>query len=299
MKKVLCALMLGIFLAGCGNKVVESIQLPDAEKVTAVQMILLRRTSEDFGRAKLQKLMEEIEAAEIVLDDEEIRRGEGFEDYYTVALTYQDETTDAFYFFVHDDDWYFQTAAGDVYSGAEFIEEYITIQPKGDSNEGAVSTSKIIEVPQALLEYAEQTGEEDFNFYYALLVSQYRQDDFSETDADAMALEKLMREARMYEYGRQNGYSITEDNKEEKAFWYLVQELNHNVEQDIKQEFRDGIAYKVGDTECWSVEEYWNTYYNTIIYPATQEYIEQEFMPKYEDAKVFYESLMTGAEGAE
>lgn len=104
MKKVLCALMLGIFLAGCGNKVVESIQLPDAETVTAVQMVLLRRTSEDFGRAKLQKLMEEIEAAEMVSGDEEISRGEGFGDYYTVALNYQDETTDAFYFFVHDDD---------------------------------------------------------------------------------------------------------------------------------------------------------------------------------------------------
>ncbi len=209
MKKVLCALLLGIFLVGCSNKVEEAIQLPETETVTAVQMILLRRTTDDFGRAKLQKLMEEIETAEMV------------------------------------------------------------------------------------------SGEEDFNYYYALMVSQYRQDDFSETDADAMALEKLMREARMYEYGRQNGYSITEDNKEEKAFGYLVQELNHNVEQDIKQEFRDGIAYKVGDTECWSVEEYWNIYYNTIIYPATQEYFEQEFMPKYEDAKVFYESLMTGAEGAE
>lgn len=156
-------------------------------------MISWRLTSEDFGRAKLQQLMEEIETAEMVSSDEEIGRGEEFGDYYTVALTYQDETTDAFYFFVHDDDWYFQTAAGDVYSGAEFIEEYITIQPKGDSNEGAVSTSKIIEVPQALLEYAEQTGEEDFNYYYALMVSQYREADFSEGNADAKVFyESLM-----------------------------------------------------------------------------------------------------------
>lgn len=65
--------------------------------VTAVQMISLRVTTEDFGRAKLQQLMEEIETAEMVSGDDEISRGEEFGDYYTVALTYQDETTDAFY----------------------------------------------------------------------------------------------------------------------------------------------------------------------------------------------------------
>lgn len=290
MKKTLCILMLGLFLGGCGNQEVEKIQLQEPETVSAIQMISLRLKVEDFGRAKLAMLMKDIETAEMEFS-EEIRRSKDFGSYYTVALTYEDETVDVFYFFMDNEDWYFETAEGIVYKDADFLDKYISIESEKEINSDAYTKTEVIEVPQALLEYAEQTGEEDINYYYSLLMHYYINEGFSEQQADAMAFERMIKGARIYEYAKESGYSISRENGKEKVWGYLVEEVNQDIEQDIKQEFRDGLVCKVRDTECWSVEEYWNTYYNMIICPETQEYVENVFLPRYEAAKQFFKLI--------
>lgn len=219
--------------------------------------------------------------------------------YIVMHLRYDGGRKNTYRFYSIDDKWYMESPDGNVYGGADFITDYV----QTSVNE-AVRNEKVVLVspPDGLLKLNKEFRERDWNYFFTENV--YRRIAFGNSVNEAVlsAGGELRQKLILARYAVKNGYGLDEDTLQERiASWINLAESAENydeveavyeaagltVEEDIRRSseyyrviFEAEILYEevynnfregedtVGETECWSVGEYWNEYVEHVINPS-------------------------------
>lgn len=291
-----------ILLTGCARQT--DLQIPEISQVSAIQVNTLRndRVEGDRIEAFLKGMSE---AAPVKEKESILARQEANDIYVTFYYKEEQKELDTYRFFQADGEWYLEDREGMVYENAGCIEDYIEITEAG----GNTTTNIILPSKQLILLGAET--EYDIRYRFALL---------AESRGESMTMNQMKLEEIIYQYALENGYELS---SEEQAEWIesrqadkaenyeeaqaQYQEMGISLQEAIEgtreleyqaavrqklydakyEEFRRG-ENRIGDTECGTVEEYWNTFIQNVIFPSMEEYDMTAFEAQAEEAEQYY-----------
>lgn len=280
-----------LLCSGCDNANHDSktnVQLPELDAIDELQLNLTRISADDYPNAKLADLVENIESAEQV-DVKEAENLHRPEDYLTITLGYEDDSQDTFYFFQYEGEWYMETEEGVFYKNTEFVQDYI-------SQVEVIPESDFSPEPEFLrlrlgLEDRFDTLDTKYEFVLGVQTDMQFQD-MTEEEAIVSTRASLMKKYQIYQYARQGGIEISDEELEkilkqyqeafaddaarseyksiyEEAGTRLQESLEKNREliridktikklyQKLQNDFRNGQT-KVGNKDCRDVNEYMN-----------------------------------------
>lgn len=309
---ILLLISLCSILISCGRR--ESpIQLPDADQVVIIQINLIKTDADKWGRKRIAKMIENLEAA-VPLDRNAAEALKEEQLNSTISLIYADGTRYNFYFFQSDDKWYVRTWEGAIYRNADFITDYILF---GGGEGGTV----LKEQPEEALALAKAFDEPDLRFTFTFLVLGKLRWAASEEDAISRIREEMKEDMILYQYARFAGCGLSEDEMdqilEERINLYENAENYKEIEKDFEaagitlREYYTKLKYyfriqdtkqhlyslkceefmytdRIGDKVCKNITEYWNTFLNDVVYPDMQGYDFSDFMKQLDMAEGFY-----------
>lgn len=316
-----------VSFTGCAEKEIpQKINLPNEKEVYAVQIGSFKTKTEKFGNMRLQSLFKDIGKIKPIekKDIGKIKCGEKqARDYTSVVFHYQKNKAEAFYFFKHNKKWYLETKDGYVYQNAEFINKIVSYSDDSQSNSTNLADIELSIPSEKILKLVKDSKELDIKYEFANSVQNYIESGLSTKEAISQTKSALLSDEYRYQYAVKNGYKLSEQkinemkkqeekvdksannfNELEVAYKsagftyddYLQKERNIDVKYDtisaltdtIQKQFYDGKADRVGTKECWSEEEYWNTYLLNVIMPTSRKYNMDGFKKQLKQAEVYY-----------
>lgn len=326
---VLLLAMICIILCGFREKKTDeeqmetsAIQIQDLENIRAVQYNTIRMDAIRYGKDKISSLIDDIKSAVPVPGEktDKIQRGE---DYYTISLIYKDGTKDVFSFFEADDEWYMQTADGQVYENAGFATDYFGIKKASTTNGGGGRITIDQEVlSKEILELGKQFEEFDLRYNFAREVRQSIGYGESADEAISYTREKLTEQMRLYQYAVNAGYAVSEEkltcwiesiiesaesavNYDEAEEYFgeagttmreiieksrencRITETISNMRSAKREEFKNGQDEINGKT-YESLTDYWNGFMMDVVLPEAESYDMSSFLEELDEAEEFY-----------
>lgn len=187
------------------------VQLPEYDSITKFQMDSIKMEPERFGRENLEMLRKNMEAA-VPLTRLQAMQTEKSDNYFVIIFADSNEKQMIFRFYHSDGKCYMETENGDLYENVAFAEEYLTGDfgwhpaPKGITVGTTIPEERTVR-------YAIET-EYDVRFWLYKQIIENMSEGLLEEDAIVKAKETILRQYRLYQYAKENGYEIPDQKYE-------------------------------------------------------------------------------------
>ena len=311
-------------------------KIPD-EPIVSIQI----NTIKDYpaaGTEDFQAFLDGLSGLEKVdpLEQQDMVRGE--EDL-AVTLRYEGEKRATLLFFQPEaeaEQWYVETEDGTIFEGEDFIEDYVNVartEPEGSEESAAgellfepEKIQQYVNLNRLLADLGVSCSTQDMRALLAMETLDQMELWDTEEEALQAAREELAWRMQRYSYAVQEGYTLTEEELNERiaerdamitaapnfsdletAFAECgssYEEYQQAVREEYRitctieklydavyEEFRHGND-RIGDTVCGDVAEYWSCYLAGIVYPATEDWKETTLVPMLDEAEEFCDSMV-------
>lgn len=311
-------------------------KIPD-EPIVSIQI----NTIKDYpaaGTEDFQAFLDGLSGLEKVdpLEQQDMVRGE---DDLAVTLRYEGEKRATLLFFqpeTETEQWCVETEDGTIFEGGDFIEDYVSVartEPEGSEESAA---GELLFEPEKIRQYVNlnrlladlgvSCSTQDMRALLAMETLDQMELWDTEEEALQAAREELAWRMQRYSYAVQEGYTLTEEELNERiaerdamitaapnfsdleaAFAECgssYEEYQQAVREEYRitctieklydavyEEFRHGND-RIGDTVCGDVAEYWSCYLAGIVYPATEDWKETTLVPMLDEAEEFCDSMV-------
>lgn len=316
--------ILSIFIfSGCSDASRESqnqsIKIPGQESIDTIQLNTIRVKPKDYGVDKLSALIDNLESATPLSADESAALYYKEEYNPTITFIYKDGTKDIFYFFENYDTWYLKTDEKHYYKDADFIDDYIHGE-KVDAQFMPIMSPEYFELSLKLAQ-EQETPDIPFAFIY-LVRGNIEYNEYTEKDAITQVRESMIHNMKVYQYALQSDYDISDAELSSVINKYVSDTLNSEeyIEyekyledagitlQQLAEKYKESIRYititnklyldkqiefkngkdKVGDKVCKSVDEYYKTFIEDVVYTEMKDYNLDKFSSELDMAKKIY-----------
>ena len=311
-------------------------KIPD-EPIVSIQI----NTIKDYpaaGTEDFQAFLDGLSGLEKVdpLEQQDMVRGE---DDLAVTLRYEGEKRATLLFFqpeTETEQWCVETEDGTIFEGGDFIEDYVSVartEPEGSEESAA---GELLFEPEKIRQYVNlnrlladlgvSCSTQDMRALLAMETLDQMELWDTEEEALQAAREELAWRMQRYSYAVQEGYTLTEEELNERiaerdamitaapnfsdleaAFAECgssYEEYQQAVREEYRitctieklydavyEEFRHGND-RIGDTVCGDVAEYWSCYLAGIVYPGTEDWKETTLVPMLDEAEEFCDSMV-------
>lgn len=312
-----------LIFSGCSDASRESqnqsIKISGQESIDTIQLNTTRVNPKDYGADKLSSLIDNLESVAPLSADESAALY--YKDEYnpTITFIYKDGTKDIFYFFENHGTWYLKTDEKHYYKDADFIDDYIHGE-KVDAQFIPIMSSEYFKLSLKLAQ-EQETPDIPFAFIY-LVQGNIEYNEYTEKDAIIHVRESMIHNMKVYQYALQSNYDISAAELSSVINKYVSDTLNSEeyIEyekyledagitlQQLAEKYKESIRYititnklyldkqiefkngkdKVGDKVCKSVDEYYKTFIEDVVYTKMKDYNLNDFSSELDEAEKIY-----------